>query len=207
MKKFIVILSILFVATFVNAQITLEHTFNGSIDAPIIREGILGDYYIQADKTNNTIIVYDANNYSVVWSLNMPNTRAYLYSSNIFTTDGKFACLVEIRDDSKTDNTRCHLYVYDEDKNIIADLGTSWDHEYLNFVKVSSGYKLLVEKVAPDYSFTTEIYSLPGNGETSEDVSTPSAPRKSSSRKYLGNDQVLVENGDKTYTVTGQRIQ
>ena len=205
MKKFIFILAVLFVAIFANAQITLERTFSGSIDAPIIRESILGDYYIQTDKSNNTITVYDANDYSVVWSLNMPNARAYLFSTNIFTTDGKFACLVETKDDSKTDNTRCHLYVYDEDKNIIADLGTSWDHEYLNFVKVSSGYKLLVEKVAPDYIFTTEIYSLPGNGE-STDLSEVSAPRRDT-RKYINNAQVLIDSNERTYTIQGQEVR
>ena len=206
MKKSVFVLAALFAATFANAQITLEHTFSGSINAPIIISYTLGDYYIQEDETNNIITVYDANDYSVVWSLRMPNNAfARLFSTNIFTTDGKFACIVKTIDDSKTDNTRSHLYVYDEDKNIIADLGTAYGIEGPNLVKVSTGYKLLVEKYAPDYSCTTEIYSLPGNG-VATDVDELFAPSHNA-RKYLHNDQVLIDSNERTYNMQGKQVK
>ncbi len=207
MKKSVFVLAAIFAAAFANAQITLEHTFSGSIDAPTINAIVLGDYYIQKDKTNNIITVYDANDYSVVWSLRMPNNAsARLFSTNIFTTDGKFACIVKTIDDSKTDNTRSHLYVYDEEKNIIADLGTAWAIEGPSLVKVSTGYKLHVEKYALDYSSrTTEIYSLPGNG-VATDVNELFAPRHNA-RKYLHNDQVLIDSNERTYNMQGKQVK
>ena len=36
---------------------------------------------------------------------------------------------------------------------------------------------------------------------------TKSAPRHNNSRKYLHNDQVLVENANRTYPLTGQELK
>ena len=209
MKKSIFILAALMVATFSNAQITLEHTFTGSLDGgPMIDQNVWGDFYVVRNKTTKEINIYDANTYDVVCTLSVPNmTRAALFSKNIFTTDGKFACFVQVKDESKSDNTRSHFYIYDENNSIVADLGTSWDAEWVNLVKLSTGYKLLVEKVAPDYNFTTEIYSLPGNGEP-QAISAPSSPKRSSSTRKIARDgQVLVETDNTIYTLTGQEVK
>ena len=206
MKKFTFILAALFAATFANAQITLEHTFSGTIDAPLIAQDVFGDYYVVRNTSTNTVTVYNANDYSVIWSITAPKVNVNLFSSNIFTTDGKFACLVRVVDETKTDQTRTHLYVYNEDNTVIADLGTSWDYECSYFVKLSTGYKLLVEKVDSDFHFSTDLYSLPGNGEPSTDIVTTSSPKRSA-RKIARDGQVLIETETNTYTLQGAEVK
>ena len=208
MRKSIFIIAALFAATFANAQITLEHTFVGSVSAPTLTQNIIGDYFVVKDKETNSINVYDGKDYSIVWTLPKPAGKkvdAWLFSSNIFSTDGKFACVVKFSDEQVNDNTKSHYYVYNEDNTIIADLGVAWDNEYVCFLKFSTGYKLLIEKVCTDYSFTTEIYSLPGNG-SSQAVSTPSSPKRNA-RKIAREGQVLVETENNTYTLQGQEVK
>lgn len=204
MKKSIFVLAALLAATFANAQITLEHTFVGFVSAPTLTQNIIGDYFVVKDKETNSINVYDGKDYSIVWTLPKPAGKkvdAWLFSSNIFSTDGKFACVVKFSDEQVNDNTKSHYYVYNEDNTIIADLGVAWDNEYVCFLKFTTGYKLLMEKVSTDYSFTTEIYSLPGNGKT-QAISTPSSPKRSA-RKIARDGQVLVQTDNNTYTLTG----
>lgn len=208
MRKSIFIIAALFAATFANAQITLEHTFVGSVSAPTLTQNIIGDYFVVKDKETNSINVYDGKDYSTVWTLPKPAGKkvdAWLFSSNIFSTDGKFACVVKFSDEKVNDNTKSHYYVYNEDNTIIADLGVAWDNEYVCFLKFSTGYKLLIEKVCTDYSFTTEIYSLPGNG-SSQAISTPSSPKRNA-RKIAREGQVLVETENNTYTLQGQEVK
>lgn len=206
MKKYTFIIAALFAAAFANAQITLEHTFNGALDGvPMIDQDVFGDFYVLRDKTTNEINVYDANTYNVVWTFSTPNASATLYSKNFFTTDGKFACLIRVYDYSKTDNTRCHFYIYDENYSVIADLGTAYDAEYVRFVKLSTGYKLMIEKVDSDFHFSTAIYSLPGNGE--DIINTPSSPKRSAARKIARDGQVLVETPTNMYDLRGQEVK
>lgn len=208
MRKSIFIIAALFAATFANAQITLEHTFVGSVSAPTLTQNIIGDYFVVKDKETNSINVYDGKDYSIVWTLPKPAGKkvdAWLFSSNIFSTDGKFACVVKFSDEQVNDNTKSHYYVYNEDNTIIADLGVAWDNEYVCFLKFSTGYKLLIEKVCTDYSFTTEIYSLPGNG-SSQAISTPLSPKRNA-RKIAREGQVLVETENNTYTLQGQEVK
>ena len=83
MKKYTFIIAALFAAAFANAQITLEHTFNGALDGvPMIDQDVFGDFYVLRDKTTNEINVYDANTYNVVWTFSTPNASATLYSKN-----------------------------------------------------------------------------------------------------------------------------
>ncbi len=208
MKKSIFVLAALLAATFANAQITLEHTFVGFVSAPTLTQNIIGDYFVLKDKETNSINVYDGKDYSIVWTLPKPAGKkvdAWLFSSNIFSTDGKFACVVKFSDEQVNDNTKSHYYVYNEDNTIIADLGVAWDNEYVRFLKFSTGYKLLMEKVSADYSCTTEIYSLPGNGET-QAICTPSSPKRAA-RKIARNGQVLVQTDNNTYTLTGAEVK
>ena len=208
MRKSIFILATIFAATTANAQITLEHTFVGEVSAPSLTQDIIGDYFVVKDRTN-TVNVYDAKDYSIIWTLPKQTGKkvnAWLFSSNIFSTDGKIACVVKFSDEQINDNTKSHYYVYNEDNTIIADLGVAWDNEYICFLKFSTGYKLLIEKVSTDYSFTTEIYSLPGNGEPSTDIVSPSSPKRSA-RKITRDGQVLVQTDTNTYTLTGTEVK
>ena len=102
-------------------------------------------------------------------------------------------------------------YIYNQNGIQLADIG---EFNYVRIIKLSSGYKLVTSKYdwywdeatqTGKSEYTTSIYSLPGNGET-QGVETPSAPRHNA-RKYLRRDQVLIENADHTYTVTGQEVR
>jgi hypothetical protein len=70
-------------------------------------------------------------------------------------------------------------------------------------------FKLIVHRfVGESYDtrkFYTDIYSLPGNGVPTEiqDVSSPHR----NSRKYIENNQVLIDSNEKTYTITGQQVK
>lgn len=81
--------------------------------------------------------------------------------------------------------------------------------------KLETVLRLLAETgtLPPKYSaietdiqkHSCDIYSLPGSGET-QDISSNSAPRYSS-RKYLLNDQVLIDSNERTYTVQGLEVK
>lgn len=224
MRKSIFILAALFTATFANAQIYLEKTINGAGAFPcwLDPEGsyfdcgklpiVYGDTLVELyndDMTLYKTIRFAASNNSVRRAPTAlkggPSFGMYFFSRNIFTTDGKIAFVKWSND---------NITIYDEDKNLIADLQNSDDS--FGIITVNGHYKFIIAKSEWTWDneaqtgtaeYTTYIYSLPGNGDTSEGVSTPSAPRKSSARKYLRNDQVLVENADHTYTLTGQEVK
>ena len=51
-----------------------------------------------------------------------------------------------------------------------------------------------------------EIYSLPGNGEVSTEISAPSSPKRSA-RKIARGGHVLVETETSTYTLQGAEVK
>lgn len=51
-----------------------------------------------------------------------------------------------------------------------------------------------------------ELYSLPGNGEAT-DVDEVSVPQRNIARKYINNDQVLIDSNEKTYNMKGQLVR
>ena len=222
MKKFTFIIAALFVANLLNAQIYLEKTVYGRMSNWLSMD----DYYFDCGKLpivygdtlvelyNDDMTLYktvhfapsNASNNSAKRSPSAykggPMSGMYLFAKNVYTTDGKIAFV-------RWSNS--HLSIYDEDGQMIFDI-QDMDDSTCGIFPVNGKWKLVLQKdewnmETLSSSYTTYIYSLPGNGDTSEGVSTPSAPRKSSARKYLRNDQVLVENADHTYTLTGQEVR
>lgn len=134
----------------------------------------------------------------------------HLVSRGIFTTDGKWAGVIMNPDNNE-------IAIVTEDGNTIAKL--PWEYESSLYrsnvpflLKTKTTYKLVVprltEVTSGEYTRTEhsfDIYSLPGNGEFSQDVIAPVAPRNA--RKVLKKDQVLVESADKTYTLQGQEVK
>jgi len=212
MKKFTFIFAALFAATFANAQITLERTFNYFVCTPYesidINGYTMGDIFAYID--NGTLICVDALTYNETARITIPNMKGYdLIAKNIFSTDGLIGFI------ASTGNSKDggHGYIYNQNGIQLADLG---EYDYARIIKLSSGYKLVVyntdwywdEKTQTSTSkYTTSIYSLPGNGDISADAMSPSALRKSSARKYLNKDQVIIENADHNYTISGQEIK
>ena len=113
MKKSIFALVALIVATFADAQISLEHQLNGDIrfgtgiqliDHCFAYSGTtraVGTYY--CDVQENQIIIYDAIDYSIVKSISIPaNSFIALVSKGIFTTDSKWAYVLYQQTDEPT---------------------------------------------------------------------------------------------------------
>ena len=221
MKKSIFILAALFATTFANAQITLEHTFDNEINLgwginSTLASAIGADNYIVGnyifEEQNSNILIYDASDCTLLQTITKQDEETYAFiSKGIFTTDNKWSFIV-----FKRANTAerldipyepCTYYygaqIKTEDGNVLATLTTKVICENtIKLIKVGDNYKLVVKNDNGKYDY----YSLPGNGET-QDIETPSAPRHNNSRKYLHNDQVLVENADRIYTLTGQEVK
>jgi len=223
MRKSIFILAILFASTCANAQIILEHTFEGWAT---ISTNVYGDsyHYIQAPyyyvfkypknepsvpepsdgaperlqkaSGNSTVMLYNIDDFSLYKAIEIEGTTATglcLVSRNILSTDNKVCfCLSDYNEEQS--------YIYNEDGNLVATLkGIS-----PTIVEVEDRYMLILHGEQQNYTY---IYSLPGNGEESTDISTPVAPRKSSTRKITRNGHVLLDTGANTYTIQGQQLQ
>lgn len=224
MKKSIFIIAALCAATFANAQITLEKTFGEelSLGAGIpIMQGctirtayininntpqFLGPYAVEPQWFSHGAIydVYDLHTLNHIKTFNSSDMAPadcypYFISRGFFTTDNKWAWAYVKQ-----------TYPYDEDLYIVTEDNTELLHvsqivsQGICIIKVGEQYKLLVvTNEGGDYA--TRLYSLPGKGDSGQDISTPVAPRNS--RKVLKKDQVLVENADKTYTLQGQEVK
>ena len=224
MKKSIFILAALFAATISNAQITLEKTFkdltlgteiqivhessyqSGSIFTGYFFPTIYGSYFAEVNVVYNgnseysIIDIYDSRTFALIKTFNtadmMPPTYYHIgfISRGIFTTDNKWAWLYA---------NSSNLFVVTEDHTEL--LHVNYYDAYPYIIKVGDQYKLVVPGVQQGDSYVTQLYSLPGKGDSGQDISTPVAPRNS--RKVLKKDQVLVENADRTYTLQGQEVK
>ena len=219
MKKSIFILAALIAATMLNAQITLEHTFDGTIysKTPMgidYYDGINTPYLYTYDVYPNLsgqLKIYDKETYELykTYSYTLPQVEhphasIVLFSCNIFTTDGKAAFIMTYGSELSSGQSNCKII--DEDGNIIFDFNNQYIRGDANFFKVGNTYKLLVrENTYNNPNPHTYVYSVPGTGEPTS-FSEISVPR-SNGRKYILHDQVLIESNDKTYTVQGQKVK
>lgn len=215
MKKSIFILAALFAATFANAQITLEHTFNTGVYGSseiYIRGQVLYTqspylFNFEADDNGNiTINLFNTDDFSLYKTTNIhlnisKQFLLYHVSRNILTTDNKTCFIV-------TASYGCDKsYIYDEDGQLVETINGIDPKLY----KVNDQYLLLTYLYSEEgYLWSGEgsltyVYSLPGNGETQE-VSTPSSPKRNA-RKVAHEGRVLVETGSNTYTLQGQEVK
>lgn len=228
MKKFTFILAALFAANMVNAQIYLEKTVNGRMSNWLDME----DFYFDCGKLpivygdtvvelyNDDMTLYKTvrfastpkapNRNTVKRSpsayMGGPSSGMYLFARNLYTADGKIAFV-------RWSNS--HIAVYDEDGQLVCDLQDMGDPS-CGLFSINGKWKLVVqkdewywdeEKQTGKSEYTTYIYALPGTGDASQGIVAPSAPRHNNARKYLHNDQVLIEDTDHTYTITGQEVK
>ena len=208
MKKSICVLAALFAATFVNAQITLEHTFDGAIWVSTTRfADIYGDnnaapYFYSFD--NQQLKLYDKTTFELykTYSYTLPNVQwprveIWCVTKNIFTTDGKTAFIFNF--DEEGGNSQNYCKIIDEDGRVIYDFNNKKLASF-TLVKIDGHFKLLARE-KEDEGAKTYLYSLPGNGDATE-ISTPSSPKRSA-RKIAREGQVLVETETNTYTLQG----
>lgn len=222
MKKFIIFLIALFVTTFANAQIILEHTFEGWVT---ISANVYGDsyHYIQspyyyvfefpknypivpepsgthqrfASKAGNksTVKLYNTDDFSLYKAIDIEETTATslsLVSRNILSTDNKICFCL-------TDYYEEQSYIYNEDGKLVATIkGVS-----PCIVKVNDKYMLILHGEQEDYTY---IYSLPGNGETDVE-SVSSSPICSYSHKIARDGHILIETKTNTYSMQGQEVR
>lgn len=214
MKKFTFFLAVLFSATFANAQITLEHTFDGWVT---ISTDLYGDiyHYIQSpyfydmepgdnSSTIKIVNLYDIEDFSLYKSVSIQMSGGYsvaLVSRNILSTDGK-VCFMLFSQYQDPESPGRYSFIYDEDGRQIATV----KGDSPSLVKVNEKYILMTRDEIGD-AHKTYIYSVPGNGEPSTDVVAPVSPKRSSARKIARDGQVLVETETSTYTMRGQEIK
>ena len=208
MRKTIFIIAALFAATFANAQITLEHTFNNASIYKLPnydgKASTLGD--IMWWESNGDTYVADANTYATIQLPKIPNVSVDYVIKGYFTSDSRVCFIAYYRNEQLVGtNEATHLYIYDENGTMIQDLGTGKYLSYGFFQLKSGEYKFYIRRTFVDNTENTEIYSLPSNG-SSQAVSTPSSPKRNA-RKIAREGQVLVETENNTYTLQGQEVK
>jgi len=219
MKKFTFILTALFVATFANAQITLEHTFDHVIDFGwgIASLGggnfgsdhrIIGNYLYEEDEDSGVIHIYDADDCTILKTITKEEATSYSFiSKGIFSTDNKWSYITYKRTNTQgwdIGYEDCKYYyiiqVQTEDGTILATLNDkAFCEDFVTLAKIGDAYKLVVKK---DGKY--DYYSLPGNGEA-QAITAPSS--KYSARKIAREGQVLVETGTGTFDLKGQEVK
>lgn len=203
MKKSIFILAALFAATFANAQITLERTFNGILylnDNEVSNYKVYGDICaILPDFNGNIVHLIDA--YS------LESIATLTWSSWFLAAKGYFSNSDEVIILTMQNN---HAVLLSESGSVIQDLGenpiTSGGYGPLPRIKkLSDGSCKIAIVFHANGEYTTKVYSLPGNGVALE-VNTPSSPKRNA-RKVAHEGRVLVETGSNTYTLQGQEVK
>lgn len=214
MKKSIFILAALIAVTVVNAQITKVGEVAGQLAVYTnamtvgnvlyskVKQGSqvsiklynLSGAFIQEYKTININKVAEGNEFQVEH-----------LSKNYFTTDGKICFLYHEYSGSYPNFVVEKCQIIDEDGNVVYNIAEKPFYEGSAVYNIGGTYYLVLNGLlSTEKSY---IYALPGNGDSGQGLESASAPRKSSARKYLRQDQVLIENSDHTYTVTGQEVK
>ncbi|MBP5476770.1 MAG: hypothetical protein J6Y00_03700 [Paludibacteraceae bacterium] len=220
-KKSIFIFAALFAATFANAQITLEHTFDGVVEIACRSNPFESDSnpmvqsacYYSHSSDNHTLKLYDIDTYNLLKtytytlpSVSYPMVDITLITKGYFTTDGKIAFIMTFQNEVTSDKSSNFCRIIDEDGNIVYDFNNA-AVEYISLIKVGDDYKLvLTEGKYFTKTPKTYVYSLPGNGDISTDIPAPSSPKRSA-RKMARDGQVVVETENSIYTLTGTEIK
>ncbi len=209
-----------------------------NIDSPSSEQDamLVGDYFMTTDMG-----LSDGHTHYNVYNANMTLVKSFLIegaffsvpissssnglyvwnfiSKEIFTTNGKWTCLVtEYKKENLTDGNGTilgevkkvkELRLVDEDGKILSIIPYTGDTKktFLSLVKIGDKYKLFVPTGddTSDIPYAYDIYSLPGSGNAT-DVNEVSALRHNV-RKYLQNDQVLIDSNERTYNMQGQQIK
>jgi hypothetical protein len=248
MKKSIFILAALFAATISNAQIVKE--WSGPIEqlgtgmqAIEAENGLqlIGHYFLTYRESQPVSYdIIDATTLKIAKSFTINETgwenffgidwekgeTTSFISKGVFSTDGKWACLVLVPtaegtiEGGASAGMTYHIYteaqVRNEDGTVLATI-PYYNENYGNLrgakiklVKAGNTLKLYVPQNDKDnlsqYIENWDIYSLPGDGSTQDFVSVTS-PNNIPSRKIIQNDQVLVESNNQTFNMQGQRVK
>lgn len=215
MKKILTFVAVTLLTTSAFAQITLVHSFDGQVQ-PLAGGAFLGEtsFLGITNTNNNTITLYDSN-FSLYKTVNISVPEGYVFSGSaayydIFTNK-KVGFYIAFRNTSNAGtNDYQKSMIIDEDGNLLLDLGNSLSSSILLFHMNNAWYMLYWKSEWNDTHTAavinqTLVYSLPGDGE-SADVSEVSTPRHNV-RKYLHNDQVLIDSNNRIYNLQGQEVK
>lgn len=213
MKKSIFILAALFAATFANAQITYEGLFKGllTVAGDPYTQDFLGEeqhpqpfeapYIIGINNNEDSIYLYNKEDFSIYKTIKIQEGRIgrmFAVRKGIYTSDpDKVGFVVYLYQ-----NGSWRYLIMDEDGNELYQLTQVNSIYRTEVVKIGEGYKLFVSPKGTG----TFIYSLPGKGEAT-DLSEVSTPRRNNARRYINNDQVLIDSNERTYTIQGQEVK
>ena len=158
--------TVLLFAQTTNAQITLEHTFEGDVyfagQSFSVADLIGGDAGVFVCQKGNNINLYNTD-YSLYKSIDIiPPTGYYVYNihcvtKKLFNDDNKIEFMVWL---FPADGMGRKFVLYNEDATLLKDFGPNSDNFWI--YKVNEQYKLVMWKYDEDWHRTTEIYSLPG---------------------------------------------
>ena len=220
MKKILLGLIMLVTAATMNAQIELEHVITNSY--------ILPDYefYGPQQVGIDCIIAYEKKGVEIAsgtlksWRLYDHNMQLIiqipyiqydeyllLVTRNIFTTDNRL-CYVTIKLNSY------EAIIYDEMGEIIYTIPNVYDDYPVYIRKINNKYKLIVPvKDSSSNTIDTQIYSCPGNGETTTSVENIPAKVKRNAYPNPASDLVILPydaNGAtsmKIYDMQGKLVE
>jgi len=178
MKKIKIILtcmisvSILLFSQRTNAQINLEHTFEGYV--PFAGQLLISpdsyefagdaEVFIRANLENNQIKLYNTD-YSLYKNIDIiPPTgykwgNVYFFTKKLFNNDDKIEFMAHFFEDGGVGGAK--LLLYNEDGTIIKDFGVTVDGTWFLIYKINEQFKLILYKTLTGQN-ATEIYSLPG---------------------------------------------
>ena len=216
MKKILLGLVMLATAATMNAQIELEHVFEG---APVIdnllcyRVGV-DDLYI-ISKSSSSSSNADIYLYNVDFSLyGVYKAHVGIIARNVFTTDNKI-CFI------RKENYGHKTVIFDENNKVIKEILLDENLEEIEYylAQIGNQYKLMIEGWMPptndgdDYKKYTYIYSCPGDGETTTSVENVPAKVKRNAYPNPASDLVTLPydaNGAtsmKIYDMQGKLVE
>jgi hypothetical protein len=169
-----------------NAQITLEHTFDGDVSyfgtGALIGNNTGVNLYGFVNTTTSQVKLYNED-YSLYKSVTITPPSGYkidasisCISKTLFNSNDKIEFIVTFTRSSTLENynDRSACKMYDEDGTLIKDFGTSYVLQLFGIIKLSNGeYKLLIKKYIYDSGtayYNTNVYSIPGT------ITTAAAP-------------------------------
>ena len=220
MKKILLGFIMLVTAATMNAQIELEHVFDGDI---MLNESAWDSYLIGADdmfviRNNDKMYIYrsDFTLYGIFDSFD-------LLTRNIFTMDNKL-CFVTIITEGDWPNYKTKITISNEDNETIKEIQLDgYTEGSICLIKFDNKYKFVIVEYLPENDsltgehvgtlYKTHVYSCPGNGETSTSVENVSAKVKRNAYPNPATDLVTLPydaNGAtsmKIYDMQGKLVE
>ncbi|MFA5542114.1 MAG: T9SS type A sorting domain-containing protein [Bacteroidales bacterium] len=174
MKKNYLVIAFISLSICVNAQITLTNTINSL--SPV-SQSIWNTNCIYYAPDSNTLKIFDENFVLEKTISNLPTFSSVgLMSKNLFSLNNKYDFMLTIRN-ATTNTYECKLY--NEDKQLLFNFGelSPWMIFVNNFGELSPwivvNNKLFANKlevVNNHYNYTTKIYNLPGQLNSSSEL-------------------------------------